>query len=163
MLFRSPKEPRLELGPVGPLDSPLPGPHVMETGQAGPPGTKASSRLPKGTDGSMTPLKGFAGAPGRSSDPGEDEWDIELLAALCIFIYVIVFSVSVCMSAKPHEIPPFCSSSTHLNGVCKAQFAYAVRCVPLISLVLCHHTPVHLLMLTRQNNSASFSQQLTFH
>ncbi|XP_046880140.1 EMILIN-2 [Hypomesus transpacificus] len=58
-----PKEPRLELGPVGPLDSPLPGPHVMETGQAGPPGTKASSRLPKGTDGSMTPLKGFAGAP----------------------------------------------------------------------------------------------------
>ncbi|XP_067108119.1 EMILIN-2 isoform X1 [Osmerus mordax] len=58
-----PKEPHLELGPVGPLDSPLPGPHVMETGQAGPPGTKASSRLPKGTDGSMTPLKGFAGAP----------------------------------------------------------------------------------------------------
>lgn len=30
---------------------------------AGPPGTKASSRLPKGINGSMVPLQGFAGAP----------------------------------------------------------------------------------------------------
>ncbi|KAF7669969.1 hypothetical protein LDENG_00105590 [Lucifuga dentata] len=49
--------------PAGPLDDSFPQPHVMETGEAGPPGTMMSSKLPKGTDGSMTPVQGFAGAP----------------------------------------------------------------------------------------------------
>lgn len=37
---------------------------VMETGEAGPPGTKLASRPPHGANGSMTPVKGYAGAPG---------------------------------------------------------------------------------------------------
>ncbi|KAM4606087.1 EMILIN-2 [Polymixia lowei] len=49
--------------PAGSLDSSSPQPHVMETGEAGPPGTMISSKLPKGTDGSMMPVHGFAGAP----------------------------------------------------------------------------------------------------
>lgn len=51
-------------GPVGPLDASLPQPPVMETGEAGPPGRMTSSKLPKGTGGSMMPVQGFAGAPG---------------------------------------------------------------------------------------------------
>ncbi|XP_034069854.1 EMILIN-2 isoform X1 [Gymnodraco acuticeps] len=43
---------------TGPLEPP-----VMETGEAGPPGKMTSSKLPKGTDGSMMPVLGFAGAP----------------------------------------------------------------------------------------------------
>ncbi|CAJ1082500.1 EMILIN-2-like isoform X1 [Xyrichtys novacula] len=46
-----------------PLDPSLLQPPVMETGQAGPPGKMSSSKLPKGTDGSMMPVQGFAGAP----------------------------------------------------------------------------------------------------
>nr|XP_046226934.1 EMILIN-2 [Scatophagus argus] len=49
--------------PVGPLDAPVPQPPVMETGEAGPPSRMTSSKLPKGTDGSMMPVQGFAGAP----------------------------------------------------------------------------------------------------
>ncbi|XP_035511543.1 EMILIN-2 [Morone saxatilis] len=49
--------------PVGPLDASLPQPPVIETGEAGPPGKMTSSKLPKGTDGSMMPVQGFAGAP----------------------------------------------------------------------------------------------------
>ncbi|XP_041924438.1 EMILIN-2 [Alosa sapidissima] len=37
---------------------------VLETGEAGPPGTKHASRPPHGANGSMTPVKGYAGAPG---------------------------------------------------------------------------------------------------
>ncbi|XP_068566427.1 EMILIN-2 [Cebidichthys violaceus] len=47
-------------GPVAPLEQPP----MMETGEAGPPGRMTSSKLPKGTDGSMMPIQGFAGAPG---------------------------------------------------------------------------------------------------
>ncbi|XP_041823510.1 EMILIN-2 isoform X2 [Melanotaenia boesemani] len=53
--------------PVGPAY--LPQPPVMETGEAGPPGKMASSKLPKGTDGSMTLVQGFAGAPGSPPKP----------------------------------------------------------------------------------------------
>ncbi|XP_045904103.1 EMILIN-2 [Micropterus dolomieu] len=49
--------------PGGPLDASLPQPPVMETGVAGPPGKMSSSKLPKGTDGSMMTVQGFAGAP----------------------------------------------------------------------------------------------------
>ncbi|XP_036934763.1 EMILIN-2 isoform X1 [Acanthopagrus latus] len=49
--------------PMGPVDSPLPQPPVLETGEAGPPGRMIASKLPKGTDGSMKPVQGFAGAP----------------------------------------------------------------------------------------------------
>lgn len=52
--------------PVVPLDASLPQPPVMETGEAGPPGRMTSSKLPKGTDGSMMPVQGFAGAPGET-------------------------------------------------------------------------------------------------
>ncbi|XP_028659596.1 EMILIN-2-like [Erpetoichthys calabaricus] len=39
---------------------------IMEAGEAGPPGTmrKTASAVPDGTDGFMTEIKGFAGAPG---------------------------------------------------------------------------------------------------
>uniref|UniRef100_A0A3Q3LEY1 Elastin microfibril interfacer 2b n=1 Tax=Mastacembelus armatus TaxID=205130 RepID=A0A3Q3LEY1_9TELE len=52
--------------PISPLDTFLPQPPVMETGEAGPPGKMTSSKLPKGTDGSMMPVQGFAGAPGET-------------------------------------------------------------------------------------------------
>lgn len=53
--------------PIGPLDAPLPKAPVLETGQAGPPSKVTStSKLPKGTDGSMMPVQGFAGAPGET-------------------------------------------------------------------------------------------------
>ncbi|KAI4890515.1 hypothetical protein NFI96_011442, partial [Prochilodus magdalenae] len=39
-------------------------PPVLESGVAGPPGTKLSSRPPQGANGSMTPVKGYAAAPG---------------------------------------------------------------------------------------------------
>ena len=51
---------------MGPVDSPLPQPPVLETGEAGPPGRMIASKLPKGTDGSMKPVQGFAGAPGET-------------------------------------------------------------------------------------------------
>lgn len=44
----------------------------METGEAGPPGKMtATSKLPKGVDGSMMPVKGFAGAPGEEFTDGQ--------------------------------------------------------------------------------------------
>ncbi|XP_051266917.1 EMILIN-2 [Dicentrarchus labrax] len=49
--------------PVGPLDASFPQPPVIETGEAGPPGKMTSSKLPKGANGSMMPVQGFAGAP----------------------------------------------------------------------------------------------------
>ncbi|KAK5849847.1 hypothetical protein PBY51_014149 [Eleginops maclovinus] len=59
-------------GPLEPPEASLPQPPVMETGEAGPPGKMTlSSKLPKGTDGSMMPVLGFAGAPAppsKSSD-----------------------------------------------------------------------------------------------
>ncbi|XP_056221012.1 EMILIN-2 [Seriola aureovittata] len=48
---------------VGPVDASLPQPPVIEAGEAGPPGKMTSSKLPKGTGGSMMPVQGFAGAP----------------------------------------------------------------------------------------------------
>lgn len=50
------------------MDATLPPPPVMEAGEAGPPGKMtATSKLPKGVDGSMMPVKGFAGAPGEDN------------------------------------------------------------------------------------------------
>lgn len=62
----SPNRPSQSLpGPLGPMDATLPPPPVMEAGEAGPPGKmSATSKLPKGVDGSIMPVKGFAGAPG---------------------------------------------------------------------------------------------------
>lgn len=53
-------------GPAAPQEASLPQPPVMETGEAGPPGKMTSSKLPRGTDGSMMPVLGFAGAPGET-------------------------------------------------------------------------------------------------
>lgn len=39
---------------------------VMEIGEAGPPGKMTMSKLPGGTDGSLMPVQGFAGAPGET-------------------------------------------------------------------------------------------------
>ncbi|XP_035804598.2 EMILIN-2 isoform X2 [Amphiprion ocellaris] len=55
--------------PMGPVDASLPQPPVMETGEAGPPGKMTQSKLPKGTDGSMMPVQGFAGAPASPVKP----------------------------------------------------------------------------------------------
>nr|XP_020510407.1 EMILIN-2-like isoform X1 [Labrus bergylta] len=57
--------------PVGPLDPSLQQPTVIETGEAGPPGKMTSSKLPEGTDGSMMPVQGFAGAPASPSKSGD--------------------------------------------------------------------------------------------
>lgn len=58
--------------PLGPMDATLPPPPVMEAGEAGPPGKMtATSKLPKGVDGSMMPVKGFAGAPGEEFTHGQ--------------------------------------------------------------------------------------------
>uniref|UniRef100_A0A665WMF2 Elastin microfibril interfacer 2b n=1 Tax=Echeneis naucrates TaxID=173247 RepID=A0A665WMF2_ECHNA len=50
--------------PLGPVDTSLPQPPVVEIGVAGPPGKMTSSKLPKGMGGSTMPVQGFAGAPG---------------------------------------------------------------------------------------------------
>lgn len=52
--------------PSGPADASLQQLPVLEAGEAGPPGRMTSSKLPKGTDGSMMPVQGFAGAPGET-------------------------------------------------------------------------------------------------
>ncbi|CAK6970215.1 EMILIN-2 [Scomber scombrus] len=58
--------------PVGPEEtSLLQPPPVMETGEAGPPGKMTSSKLPKGMDGSIMPVLGFAGAPAYPIKPTE--------------------------------------------------------------------------------------------
>ncbi|XP_044195412.1 EMILIN-2 [Thunnus albacares] len=57
--------------PAGPGEASLSPPPVMETGEAGPPGKMTSSKLPKGMDGSMMPVKGFAGAPASPVKPTE--------------------------------------------------------------------------------------------
>ncbi|XP_029384981.1 EMILIN-2 isoform X2 [Echeneis naucrates] len=49
--------------PLGPVDTSLPQPPVVEIGVAGPPGKMTSSKLPKGMGGSTMPVQGFAGAP----------------------------------------------------------------------------------------------------
>ncbi|CAB1349525.1 unnamed protein product [Coregonus sp. 'balchen'] len=46
----------------------------METWEAGAPGIMISSKPPKGADGSMTSLKGFAGAPGIFNVPMEGRY-----------------------------------------------------------------------------------------
>ncbi|XP_017262211.1 EMILIN-2 [Kryptolebias marmoratus] len=48
---------------AGPRDHSLPQLHVMETGEAGPPGKMTSSMLPEGAVNSMMTVQGFAGAP----------------------------------------------------------------------------------------------------
>ncbi|XP_072307108.1 EMILIN-2 [Eucyclogobius newberryi] len=50
-----------QAGPTG--ERSLPKMTVMETGEAGPPGKMSLSQLPKGVDGSMEPVQGYAGAP----------------------------------------------------------------------------------------------------
>ncbi|XP_029955426.1 EMILIN-2 [Salarias fasciatus] len=64
------QSPAVPLGPgAAPLPADLP---VMEAGEAGPPGKRTTSKLPRGTDGSIMPVQGFAGAPAsphKSSDP----------------------------------------------------------------------------------------------
>lgn len=37
---------------------------VLESGEAGPPGTKLSSHPPQGSSGSKTPVTGYASVPG---------------------------------------------------------------------------------------------------
>ncbi|KAM6900564.1 EMILIN-2 [Xenentodon cancila] len=56
---------------VGPMDTALPQPPVLETGEAGPPGKMTSTKLPQGSDGSMLPVQGFAGAPASPLKPTE--------------------------------------------------------------------------------------------
>nr|XP_040023826.1 EMILIN-2 isoform X1 [Gasterosteus aculeatus aculeatus] len=58
-------------GPAAPQEASLPQPPVMETGEAGPPGKMTSSKLPRGTDGSMMPVLGFAGAPAHPVKPAD--------------------------------------------------------------------------------------------
>ncbi|XP_031590299.2 EMILIN-2 [Oreochromis aureus] len=62
----SSKGPKVFAGPMNTSLSELP---VMETGEAGPPGEMTSSKLPKGTDGIMMPVQGFAGAPASPQNP----------------------------------------------------------------------------------------------
>uniref|UniRef100_A0A672GN46 Elastin microfibril interfacer 2b n=1 Tax=Salarias fasciatus TaxID=181472 RepID=A0A672GN46_SALFA len=58
------QSPAVPLGPgAAPLPADLP---VMEAGEAGPPGKRTTSKLPRGTDGSIMPVQGFAGAPGET-------------------------------------------------------------------------------------------------
>eukprot|EP00066_Takifugu_rubripes_P017053 XP_011606319.1 PREDICTED: EMILIN-2 [Takifugu rubripes] len=66
--------------PLGPMDATLPPPPVMETGEAGPPGKMtATSKLPKGVDGSMMPVKGFAGAPAPPNVKSTDSIKINMV------------------------------------------------------------------------------------
>ncbi|XP_004546938.2 EMILIN-2 [Maylandia zebra] len=62
----SSKGPKVFAGPMNTSLSELP---VMETGEAGPPGEMTSSKLPKGTDGIMMAVQGFAGAPASPQKP----------------------------------------------------------------------------------------------
>uniref|UniRef100_A0A4W4DU65 Elastin microfibril interfacer 2b n=1 Tax=Electrophorus electricus TaxID=8005 RepID=A0A4W4DU65_ELEEL len=54
--------------------SALPPSPVLESGEAGPPGTKISSRPPQGANGSMTPVKGYAAAPGEWAVPSSSAY-----------------------------------------------------------------------------------------
>ncbi|KAM9332649.1 EMILIN-2 [Pholidichthys leucotaenia] len=56
---------------TGPVNASLPHLPVMEAGEAGPPGVMTSSKLPEGTDGSMMPVQGFAGAPALPHKPAD--------------------------------------------------------------------------------------------
>lgn len=80
--------------PLGPMDATLPPPPVMEAGEAGPPGKMtATSKLPKGVDGSMMPVKGFAGAPGEEFTHGRRGGGVFILK----HIYHVLFcSTSQC-------------------------------------------------------------------
>ncbi|XP_030204639.1 EMILIN-2 [Gadus morhua] len=51
------------------------GPRVVETGQAGPPGTKVASRPVLGANGSMATVHGYAGAP---ASPSEDSVSVKI-------------------------------------------------------------------------------------
>ncbi|XP_030612407.1 EMILIN-2 isoform X2 [Archocentrus centrarchus] len=62
----SSKGPKVLVRPMNTSLSELP---VMETGEAGPPGEMTSSKLPKGTDGVMISVQGFAGAPASPQKP----------------------------------------------------------------------------------------------
>lgn len=83
--------------PLDPMDATLPPPPVMEAGEAGPPGKMtATSKLPKGVDGSIMPVKGFAGAPGES------------------FITAPIWRILVCVSESTFKSSAcllFCSTS----------------------------------------------------
>lgn len=95
-----------ELGEVGPpaispstfgvstglVDHSLPQLHVMETGEAGPPGKMTSSMLPEGADSSMTTVQGFAGAPG-GTDHIKTHTALNV-GLLCFMILVFLFTAS---------------------------------------------------------------------
>uniref|UniRef100_A0A3Q1GTT8 Elastin microfibril interfacer 2b n=1 Tax=Acanthochromis polyacanthus TaxID=80966 RepID=A0A3Q1GTT8_9TELE len=91
--------------PMGPVDASLPQPPVMETGEAGPPGKMTQSKLPRGTDGSMMPVQGFAGAPGEPRLPAQT-----LAASFVCLIFLFYFTASpsekVSFSAGL-TLPPF--------------------------------------------------------
>ncbi|XP_041718011.1 EMILIN-2-like isoform X2 [Coregonus clupeaformis] len=71
-----PQSPVLPVGPIP--DGALP--HMMETGEAGAPGIIMSSKPPKGADGSMSPLKGFAGAPASPPSTGSLKPNIPVIS-----------------------------------------------------------------------------------
>ncbi|CAL8313788.1 unnamed protein product [Merluccius merluccius] len=85
-------------------------PQVMETGQAGPPGTKSASRPVMGTDGSMAPEHGYAGAPGEQVSeqvcvcvsPGEQVSD-----QVCVCVSPgeqVCFSAGLSLRPVPGEV-----------------------------------------------------------
>uniref|UniRef100_A0A3P8T4G7 Elastin microfibril interfacer 2 n=1 Tax=Amphiprion percula TaxID=161767 RepID=A0A3P8T4G7_AMPPE len=89
--------------PMGPVDASLPQPPVMETGEAGPPGKMTQSKLPKGTDGSMMPVQGFAGAPGEPRLPAQTltaSFVSHLLLPACVPVMFVSFSAGL-------TLPPF--------------------------------------------------------
>ncbi|CDQ74597.1 unnamed protein product [Oncorhynchus mykiss] len=91
-----PQSPVLPIGPIP--DGALP-PHMIETGEAGAPGIMISSKPPKGADGSMTPIKGFAGAPGIGKPP----WSLWL--NLCLkFSERVSFSAGLNLLPFPGEV-----------------------------------------------------------
>lgn len=94
--------------PMGPVDSPLPQPPVLETGEAGPPGRMIASKLPKGTDGSMKPVQGFAGAPGET-----DTYLHSPLPHYCFSCLILLFYLTASPNAKFTDTP---KSSTPLTS-----------------------------------------------
>lgn len=71
----------------------------METGEAGPPGEMTSSKLPKGTDGIMMPVQGFAGAPGETQPQPHMQYTTLFRAT---YVFVLFHSIPT----KTHRHPP---------------------------------------------------------
>uniref|UniRef100_A0A8C4HP96 Elastin microfibril interfacer 2b n=1 Tax=Dicentrarchus labrax TaxID=13489 RepID=A0A8C4HP96_DICLA len=88
--------------PVGPLDASFPQPPVIETGEAGPPGKMTSSKLPKGANGSMMPVQGFAGAPDVSMPPRPSLFIIQV--PVSVNIMFVSFSAGLTLSPFKGEI-----------------------------------------------------------